>query len=127
MIYHYRLKEWLLKAVNLSKQEARKHLVLVQRSVNKPGVKTFFQHFWVRPDQVKSTDKVIAGHHNLVDGHPQKPTSNKIFSPAIKQQTTAFFSKFDSNQSAYTALENIGITWEKSESAGINLIRAAKI
>ena len=35
-------------------------LVQVQRTVSRQG-KTFLQNFWVKPSQVKSTDRVIGG------------------------------------------------------------------
>ena len=71
MIFYHQLKyQLLLKAVSLGKN--RQGLVMVQRTVHKPGMSPFLQTFYVSPDQVKKTDRVLAGHHNLPDNHSQK-------------------------------------------------------
>ena len=57
----------LLKA--LGKDNPTK--VLVAQTVSREG-KTFIQHFWVSPDEVKHDDKVVVNYQNLPDNHPQK-------------------------------------------------------
>ena len=66
LIYCNNLKEWLLKSVDLHKN--RSQLVMVQRTVHKHG-RTFQQHFWIAPQDVKDTDVVLTGKHNLPKGH----------------------------------------------------------
>ena len=123
VIQFYKLKQQLLKALSLTKDRTK--LVMVQRVVHKPGVKTFIQTFYVRPDQVQKTDHVIAGHQNLPNNHPQHSLQVK-FSKEIKQQTHEFFSKYATTTEAYIALKKLGIGWEHSNSAGKNLIRAKR-
>lgn len=82
-------------------------MVQVQRMVTRNG-KTFAQHFWVLPSQVKPTDKVLSTN-----------SSN----------TTFDLSKFDNlktsnRDDALKYLESCGVTWTKSPHAGINWMRA---
>ena len=123
------LKE-LLKAISLSKPTIRQGLVLVERRVQHKNSKMFTQRFYVRPDQVKDTDRVVSGHHNLVGSHPQKPANVRSFGDArlvpdtIKQQTTDFFGLFASATAFYAHLRNFGIHWKNSDKPGITLMRA---
>lgn len=54
--------------------------VLVARQVEKNG-KTFIQHFWVNPDEVKHNDKVRYNRHLLDEKHPQRHTNNDDLKP----------------------------------------------
>ena len=130
MIQYRNLKQWLLlKAIMLGKN--RQGLVLVQRMANgKTG--TYLVHKWIRPDQVDTTDKVLAGHLHLHSSHPQAPTDPKQYSHfsyrysnAVKQQTAAFFNSLPNTQTFYQALHNLGITYTPDPTRpGITMMRA---
>lgn len=133
MFNYHAFKSQLLKAVSLSKIQSRKGKVLVQRAVNKPGIQTFYQHFWVNPDQVKSTDVVLAGHHNLQSTHPQRPAqvrslgSSAPVTQAVKDATQDLFQKCNQNPQLFFKVlqHNLGLQWNvHPTSAGINMMRA---
>lgn len=129
MFNYYSLKQMLLKAVSLGKN--RQGLVLVQRIANGP-TGTYLVHKWIRPDQVSSSDHVLAGHIHLHSSHPQAPNNPKQYSNfnfpysnAVKQQTAAFFSQLPNVQAFYQALHNLGITYTADPTRpGITLMRA---
>lgn len=126
MIQWYGIKEWLLmKAVNMIKN--RQGLVQVERVVTKRG-KTFTQHFWVLPNEVKTTDIVVAGHGNLLNGHPQKLHKhiplNIALPQAVKDVARAYFSQFSSRQSLFIELKSMGISWVEEAEERINNMRA---
>lgn len=120
----------LLKAISLSKPIARQGLVLVERTVQHKNSKTFTQKFYVRPDQVKKTDRIIAGHHNLLDGHPSKPAKLRSFGDTtkitddIRQQTAKFFDTFKTPTDFYNYIKHLGIHWKESDKPGIIMMRA---
>ena len=51
--------------MDLEKSKAANGLVQVLRNVIKAGMEPFLQKFWVKPDQVEKTDRVIGGFENL--------------------------------------------------------------
>ena len=129
MIRYQSLKNWLLKAVSLSK--TRQGLVLVQRVANgKTG--TYLVHKWIRPDKVGANDRVLAGHHNLQQGHPQRPAQvRSLSSPApipqsVKDATNRLFQQCNQNpQLFFKVLQlNLGLSWKTANSQGLNLMRA---
>lgn len=125
----WELKE-LLKSISLSKPLIRQGLVLVERTVHHKNSKAFTQKFYVRPDQVNSSDRVILGHHNLPDGHPFKPdeivpyNSTKPVDDKIKQKTAAFFDLFPTPTAFCQYIQHFGIHWGESNKPGIVLMRA---
>lgn len=122
----------LLKAVLMSKPIIRQGLVQVERVVVRPGSKTFTQKFYVRPDQVKNTDRVVLGHHNLPAGHSARPaevralSSNKTVTDEIKQKTAEFYSLFSDDKSFYDYIQHLGISWKDSDKRGIVMMRAKR-
>ena len=93
-------------------------LVQVQRTVSRQG-KTFLQNFWVKPSQVKSTDRVIGGQQNLL------PASGSVPTPAPGAFDKAYFDTLVSDKSkALEYLKSCGITWNEHNHAGINWMRA---
>lgn len=90
-------------------------------------------HHWVTPDKVKPTDIVIAHHHNLPEGHPQRTstsvvTDNKAKKIRLTQEskdlTNEYHQKFSSNEEFYAELNRIGITWKVTANPPIQLMRA---
>ena len=124
MIQYKNLKAILLKAVGLHKD--RTGLVLVERIETNQNGTTYRHMHWVKPDQVKSTDKVLRGHHNLQSGHPQKltPVSAGKLSQESKDKTELFFKKFSNTNDFFNALTKMGITWKTNAKLGINLMWA---
>ena len=93
-------------------------LVQVQRSVSRNG-KTFMQNFWVSPNQVKSTDKVIGGQQNLL------PQPGSVAKPASGVLDKAYFDSIKSDRTkALDYLKSCGVTWNDHSHAGINWMRA---
>lgn len=134
LIHYHNLKDWLLKAANLHKDRSK--LVMVQRTVSKHG-RTFQQHFWISPEDVRSTDKVLVGKHNLPKGHAQRPDnaisykSTKPIDPAIKQKTHEFFGNFEKVEDCISHLKANGIYWDPPKDdlqphvrAALNIMRA---
>ena len=79
------LLELLEKALKFHKFTGRQkaadhsHLVQVERTVSKPGVKPFQQKFWVKPDQVKKTDVVLSNlQETQEDKTPLKVTTYQL-------------------------------------------------
>lgn len=75
--------------------------VEVVRYVTRKG-STFPEHYWVNPDEVSHDDKVVQGHHNLPNDHPQR------------------YKKFENSAEAYAYMGDIGEkglpydNWEKT-------------
>ena len=94
-------------------------LVQVQRSVSRGG-KTFIQNFWVKPSEVKSTDKVIAGQQNLL------PAMGSVSKPAPGVLDKAYFDMLAASDKskALDYLKSCGVTWNEHNHAGINWMRA---
>lgn len=130
MIAYRNLKEWLLKAISLSKPHARRGLVLVKRPVSRQSG-TKMEYRWVRPDQVETTDHVLAGHHNLLQGHPQRPTKVRSADDStaipehVKQATDNFYQLFSNDDAFFHALQELTITWKRDfDKPGKDLERA---
>ena len=129
MIRYSQLKNNLLKAVSMSK--TRVGLVQVIRMVSVNGT-TFPRAYYVRPDQVKATDRVIAGHQNLPQGHPQRPAvvrsagSTAPLPNSIKQATDQLWQQCGQDVNKfYQVLNNLGITWTRIPNRpGTDLMRA---
>ena len=68
----------------------RSKLVQVQRMVSRGG-KTFPQNFWVKPSEVKSTDKVLQGQQNLL------PKAGSVPKPAAGVLDKAYFDSIESD------------------------------
>lgn len=134
------LKEELLKAISLNKDKSK--LVLVERMVTKPGSLPFRQKFWVNPDQVEKTDKLLGNLHNVTDkSHIQiashsdirKPNSTKAYPESVKNVTKTIFEKLG-DEECMRVLQANGITWKAVDNAngkmtpkgaaGLNLMRA---
>ena len=107
-------EELLLKA-----QRDTSKLVKVQRTVTRGG-KTFTQNFYVKPSEVKSTDKVIGGQQNLL------PAMGSVAKPAAGVLDMAYFDMLASSDKtkALDYLKSCGITWNEHTHAGINWMRA---
>ena len=111
-------EELLLKA----KRDVSK-LVKVQRVVSRGG-KTFTQNFYVQPNQVKSTDKVVGGQNNLNNFlNPQVvPTPPK----GVLDSAYFDYIKLDKSK-ALDYLKSCGIQWKEcTTSAAINWMRATQ-
>ena len=124
MIMSYNLKAMLLKAMNLRKDHS--HQVLVERiETNKNGT-TYRHKHWVNPDQVKSTDKVLRGHHNLPKGHPQKlnPTTAGRLSQHSKNVVNSWSAQFPGPHDIIPAMEKMDIPWNKQANPATNLMWA---
>lgn len=99
-------------------QRDKSKLVQVQRSVSRGG-KTFMQNFWVSPNQVKSTDKVIGGQQNLL------PQPGSVAKPASGVLDKAYFDSIKSDRTkALDYLKSCGVIWNDHSHAGINWMRA---
>lgn len=106
-------EELLLKA-----QRDVSKLVKVQRMVTRGG-KTFAQNFYVQPNQVKSTDKVIGNQQNLL------PTPGSVPKPPAGVLDKAYFDTLVSDKTkALEYLKSCGVTWAEHSHAGINWMRA---
>lgn len=84
----HELMESLEKAVsgkNVKNKKGAPGLVQVQRTVTKKGT-TFTQMFWVKPDEVKSTDVVLSGEENLKGKRKTVPDDKSNRTP--KQENT---------------------------------------
>lgn len=108
------LNEVLLKA---AKRDTSK-LVQVQRTVTRGG-KTFIQKFWVNPNQVKSTDKVIGNSQNLLPkiGSVPKPPKGVLSQPYLD-------SIMSNKTKVIEYLKECGVTWKENHNPGINWMRA---
>lgn len=96
----------------------RSKLVQVQRMVSRGG-KTFPQNFWVKPSEVKSTDKVLQGQQNLL------PKAGSVPKPAAGVLDKAYFDSIESDRAkALDYLKSCGISWTENAHAGINWMRA---
>lgn len=107
-------EELLLKA-----QRDTSKLVKVQRTVTRGG-KTFTQNFYVKPSEVRSTDKVIGGQQNLL------PAMGSVAKPAAGVLDMAYFDMLavSDKTKALDYLKSCGITWNEHTHAGINWMRA---
>lgn len=94
-------------------------LVQVQRSVSRGG-KTFMQNFWVKPSEVKSTDKVIGGQQNLL------PSLGSVTKPASGVFDSTYFDALAASDrsKALDYLKSCGITWKENAHPGINWMHA---
>lgn len=93
-------------------------LVKVQRSVTRNG-KTFTQDYYVRPDQVKKTDKVIGNFQNLL------PIPGSVPTPAKGMWDQKYFDSIKSDRAkALDYLKQCGVTWDETNNQGINWMRA---
>lgn len=99
-------------------QRDKSKLVQVQRSVSRGG-KTFMQNFWVNPNQVKSTDKVVGGQQNLL------PQPGSVPKPAAGVLDKAYFDSIKSDRAkALNYLKSCGVKWTEHSHTGINWMRA---
>lgn len=107
-------EELLLKA-----QRDVSKLVKVQRMVTRGG-KTFAQNFYVQPNQVKSTDKVIGNQQNLL------PAMSSVPKPAAGVLDKAYFDMLASSDKtkALEYLKSCNVSWSENSHAGINWMRA---
>lgn len=107
-------EELLLKA-----QRDVSKLVKVQRMVTRGG-KTFAQNFYVQPNQVKATDKVIGNQQNLL------PAMGSVPKPAAGVLDKAYFDMLASSDKtkALEYLKSCNISWSEHSHAGINWMRA---
>ena len=100
-----------------SKRDTSK-LVQVQRTVSRQGT-TFVQNFWVKPSDVKSTDKVIGGQQNLL------PKIGSVPKPASGVLDAAYFDSIKSDKKlALDYLKSCGLTWSEHSHPAINWMRA---
>lgn len=78
------------------------------------------QNFWVKPSEVKSTDKVIGGQQNLL------PTMGSVPKPAAGVLDSAYFDMLAATDKAQALsyLKSCGVTWNEHNHAGINWMRA---
>ena len=67
MTHHLVLKYRLLKSM----ESDHPGQVEVVRYITRKG-STFPEHYWVNPDEVGHNEKVMQGHHNLPNDHPQR-------------------------------------------------------
>lgn len=103
--------ELLIKA----KRDTSK-LVLVQRMVTRNG-KTFPQNFYVLPSQVKSTDRVIGNHQNLL------PKVGSVPKPAPGVFDKAYFDTLVSDkQKAMDYLKSVGVVWSDTKKDGTKVV-----
>lgn len=103
--------ELLIKA----KRDTSK-LVLVQRMVTRNG-KTFPQNFYVLPSQVKSTDRVIGNHQNLL------PKIGSVPKPAPGVFDKAYFDTLVSDkQKAMDYLKSVGVVWSDTRKDGTKVV-----
>lgn len=101
------IKQYLLMK---SKRDLSK-LVKVQRQVSRGG-KVFSQYFYVKPSDVKTTDKVVGGQQNLIK--PPAAQTNLSTSLDINQ----FNSLASSDKAkALEYLKSCGITWKEHSHA----------
>lgn len=108
------IKQYLLMK---SKRDLSK-LVKVQRQVSRGG-KVFSQYFYVKPSDVKTTDKVVGGQQNLI----KPPAAQPNLSTGL--DINQFNSLASSDKAkALEYLKSCGITWKEHSHAGINWMRA---
>ena len=115
MKYYLNLKEALLKARN------NPNLTLVERSVHKNG-KTFIQHFWVLPSEIKPTDIVIKRPKESLINRSPNISNNEL----IDYETNWFFHQFSDKEEALSALHTLGIKWTESSNETQNYNNAVQ-
>ena len=82
------IKSFLLKA--LKRGMNHEGQILVERTeTNKFGT-TYTHHHWVNPDELRETDKVIAGFHNLPSNHSQQLHPQVINAKFSRDGITSF-------------------------------------
>ena len=121
-----------MKAINLAKN--RQGLVQVLRTVTVKGT-TFIRPYWIRPNEVKSNDKVIGGFQNLPKGHSMKPDNiapNAKVPQEIRDIVTAYQENYlktrpdkkSADEAFFNDLKANGISWEEHPMPLINMMRA---
>ena len=135
MIISENLKaELLKKALTASKAKDTSKLVLIRKDrIGKNG-KIVHQGYWVDPnkEKIEHHTKVLANHHNLPDGHPQKtPKTANTTSPMAehtKDDVTivadTFHNLFGNNEEFCDELKNVGIKWTEGAEPKTNVMRA---
>lgn len=110
---------------DLSKAMDKSKLVKVQRPVTKAG-KTFMQNFWVSPNQVKDTDRIL---HNrgLYDAHKAAQDLVKDRNASAKTKLDVNkFNNFKDNKDRDTAIQyakSCGVIWSEHANPAINWMR----
>lgn len=103
----------------LHKSVSKSNLVQVMRTVTKNG-KTFQQHFWISPSDVKSTDVVIGGNTN------NDNTNNKQDNvPTNPKQMLVQLIQNSSKQDLIKQAKKLGIQVNESSHEGINWMRCS--
>lgn len=93
-------------------------LVQVQRTVSRGGT-SFIQNFWVKPSDVRSTDKVVGGQQNVL------PAAGSVAKPANGVLDSKYFDSIKSDKvKALDYLKSCGISWNEHSHAAINWMRA---
>lgn len=108
------IKQYLLMK---SKRDLSK-LVKVQRQVSRGG-KVFSQYFYVKPSDVKTTDKVVGGQQNLI----KPPAAQTSLSTGLDINQFNILASSDKAK-ALEYLKSCGIQWKEHSHAGINWMRA---
>lgn len=108
--------------------KSRAGLVQVQRMVHRSG-KSFPQMFWVKPSQVKSTDRVISGTPDAspVSNAPVAPKEISFTLPAGVDAKAHMASMLQSHsrESIMQSAKDAGISWKPSDKPGIDWMRAS--
>lgn len=92
-------------------------LVKVQRMVSRGG-KTFPQYFWVAPNQVKASDKILS-NAQLVNFPGSVPK------PAAGVLDAKYLDSLKSDKpKAIDYIKSCGVTWKESTNPGVNWMRA---
>lgn len=115
------IKEELLLKAKIDKSK----LVQVQRTVSRGG-KTFVQNFWIKPSEVKSTDKVVGGQSVLTAYNNQQSATASASQPASGVLDSLWFDHLaqTDKSKALEYLKSCGVTWKEHSHAGINWMRA---
>ena len=136
MIEFENLKEELMeKSLTAPKYKDTSKLVLIRKDrLGKDG-KIIHQGYWVDPtkEPIPHHVTVLANHHNLQDGHPQKVpfTDSNTVNPMAshtKDDVTivadTYHDTFGTNAEFCEELKKRGVSWKENEDAKINLMRA---
>ena len=103
-------------------------LVQIQKTVTRGG-KTFVQFFWVKPDEVKASDKVHAGHHNLDENHKHfksLPKPAEDASQESKDKVSNYSKAFEKKEDFLAEMHKLGIKWNEGSSVSEDFVHARR-
>lgn len=92
-------------------------LVKVQRMVSRGG-KTFPQYFWVAPNQVKASDKILSNAQLVnLPGSVPKPVAGVLDAKYLDSLKS-------DKPKAIDYIKSCGVKWKESTNPGVNWMRA---